>query len=182
MGSAAEAWAGVRPPSLGDAIGIGIDALKRAGVPWTVRRRARKATEQYFLRELGLDPDVALETATRAPARQPMEPVPEPLLKPLVALMEAVVARDYEVLANYSRGRLEAEGIRRMVEDVYGGPLAMPPPEHYADALMDEEDPDEKGFFLDLWDGEEIADLHLTGYVQRREDGTFEPVLRDVAP
>jgi hypothetical protein len=113
-----------------------------------------------------------------------MTSVPEPLLTPLIDLMQAVVDRDYEALVRYSRGRLDAADIRRMVEEVYGGPLAMPPLQHYNDdeVLMDENDPDEKGFFLYLWDGDAIADLHLTGYLERRPDGTFEPVLRDVAP
>jgi hypothetical protein len=112
-----------------------------------------------------------------------MTSVPEPLLEPLISLMQAIVDRDYDALVRYSRGRLDANDIRRMVEEVYGGRLAMPPLDHYAhEVLMDEDDPEQKGFFLDLWDGEDIADLHMTGYLQRRPDGTFEPVLRDIAP
>jgi hypothetical protein len=80
-------------------------------------------------------------------SRHPMSTPPEALLAPLVSLMQTVVDRDYDELARLSRGRLDANDIRRMVEDVYRGRLAMPPLKHYADeVLMDEDDSDQKGF------------------------------------
>ena len=58
----------------------------------------------------------------------------------------------------------------------------MPPREHYdgENVLMD--DSASPNFALELWDGEDFADMSVIGYLEPRGDGTYEVVLRDIIP
>jgi phosphoglycolate phosphatase-like HAD superfamily hydrolase len=177
MGKAARRWLREEPRTLAEALDVGITALKDADVPWTVRRRARRTAHDYFLDDLGLSPAEPLIRGA-LPTGPPM---PEPLYEPLAGLMNAVADRDYDTLAGASAGRLNPDAIRRRLEEDYTGPLALPPREHYAEAAF-VGDPVEEGFVLDLWTGDAIADLHLTGFLERRVGGGYHALLTDILP
>ena len=151
-------------------IAIGVEALGAAGVPRRYRRQARKEAEAYFYGEV-----------------QRAEPVRSARLdlharEALAELVELLVDGRYEDLAARSRfGRPEA--LREAVADDFGVTLARPPDAHYDSALVTAADGGETRWdvFLDLWDGERVADLHMTARLELFESAVAVQ-FQDLSP
>lgn len=103
--------------------------------------------------------------------------------EPLVELVRLLVEGKYEELAARARS-VPAEALRERMEEDYRLPLAMPPDEHYDSAWLTPLAGKDRqwGVFLDLWDGDEIADLHLTATLEEVTPGVFRALFEDVAP
>jgi hypothetical protein len=151
-------------------IAIGVEALAAAGVPRRYRRQARKQAEAYFYG------DVQREEPVRSARLDP------PAREALAELVELLVDGRYDELAARSRfGRPEA--LREAVEDDFGVALARPPDAHYGSALVTAADGQETRWdiFLDLWDGEGVADLHMTARLELFESAVAVQ-FDDLAP
>ena len=100
-------------------------------------------------------------------------------------LVELIVDRRYDELAASSGRKLAVEDLRRRIEEDYPLRLVMPPREHYTvEAITDARIPGERVsfFFLDLWDEEGEADLHVEGELEQVDGDRFLATLADVAP
>ena len=82
--------------------------------------------------------------------------------------MRLIVARRYDELSASSGARLAKEDLRRSIEDDYPLRLVMPPREHYTvEAISPAPREGNWFFFLDLWDEEGEADLHIDGELEQ---------------
>ncbi len=110
------------------------------------------------------------------------EPMPAAMQRALEDLVALIVDRRYDELAATSGGRLAVEDLRRRIEEDYPVRLVMPPPEHYTvEAITDSPRDHVWFFFLDLWDEEGEADMHIDGELEQVADDRFLATLDDVA-
>lgn len=168
--------------TVGEAIAAGVAALRAAGVPWHVRRRAERAAKEYLLGRLSLAPSDELTGRGGATMRGGTEPMPEGMRRALEDLVQLIVDRRYDELAASSGGRIAVDDLRRRIEEDYPVRLVMPPPEHYTvEAITDSPGDDEWFFFLDLWDEEGEADMHIDGKLEQVGDDSFLATLDDIA-
>ena len=171
-----------RHGTLEEAIDAGIFGLSAAEVTRGVRRQARSACEDYFYDRLGLAPDYELRRPTTVPP--PLELLEEPMYKVLEDLVEYVVDGDYDELREASNNLLDAEDMRRRVEDDCPEALVLPPREIYrveAIAKSDEPDDESWAFFLDLWTEDGPARLHIEGVLEATA-GRYTATLNDILP
>jgi hypothetical protein len=167
--------------TVGDAIAAGVAALRAAGVPWNVRRRAERAAREYLLGRLSLAASDGLSGRGGA-MRGGTEPMPDGMRRALEDLVALIVDRRYDELAASSDGRLAVDDLRRRIEEDYPVRLVLPPPEHYTVEAISESPRDGQWFFfLDLWDEEGEADLHIDGKLDQAGDDRFLATLDDIA-
>jgi hypothetical protein len=169
--------------TLNEALHAGIYALGAAHIPKGIRRQAREAVEDYFYGRLGLQPDLALNP--HAPLPPGLELLPDPIYKALEDLVELVVDGKYEDLSELSgEAELDADELRRRVEDDCPEAFVLPPREHYVvEAISKSDDPGDPGwaYFLDLWAEDGPAQLHLEGELHPSGD-RFNVTLSDILP
>ena len=169
--------------TLREAIDSAIFALTAAHVSKGVRRQARAACEDYFYKRLGLAPEFDLD-ARREPPRASLELMPEAMYRALESVIELIVDGEYDELNELSGDRLAVEDIRRRVEDECPAALVLPPREHYlVEAIAKTEDSGESGwsYFLDLWEQDGPARLHIEGELEQSGEH-FRTTLDDIAP
>ena len=171
-----------RHGTLEEAIEAGIFALGAAGLPKGIRRQARAASEDYFYKRLGLMPSD--EPGRLEEIAEGLELMPDPMYRALEGIVELVVDGDYDELRVLSRNRLEAEDLRRRVEDDCPEGLVLPPREIYrVEAITKSDDPDEPGwaYFLELWTETGPARLHIEGELEEAGE-RFTATLDDILP
>ena len=171
-----------RHTTLGEAIDAGIFGLSAAGLQKGIRRQARAACEDYFYNRLGLAEEYELQPLRAIPPG--LELLPDPMIKVLEDLVELVVDGDYAELAELSNETLEADDLRRRVDDDCPEAYTMPPPEVYrVEAVTKSDDPQEPGwaYFLELWTETGPARLHLEGEVTET-NGRYAATLLDIVP
>ena len=171
-----------RHGTLEEAIAAGIFALGAAGLPKGIRRQARAACEDYFFNRLGLTPGDELGGPVEI--AQGLELMPDPMYRALEGVVELVVDGEYEELRALSRDRLEAEDLRRRVEDDCPESLVLPPREIYrVEAITKSDEPDVPGwaYFLELWTETGPARLHIEGELEG-SDERFTATLDDIVP
>ena len=107
----------------------------------------------------------------------------EGMYRALESLVGLIVERRYDELVAASRGRLAPEDLRRRIEEDYPVRLIMPPREHYTVEAIEGTSRRPGGFFyfLDLWDEEGEADMHIDGELESVGDGRFIATLDDIA-
>ncbi len=171
-----------RQATLEEAIEAGMFGLGAAGLTKGIRRQARGACEDYFYERLGLTAD--LELGGPVPIGDGLEPLPEGMLRALEDVVELVVDGDYDELSSMSKDLLEAEDLRRRVEDDCPEALVLPPREIYrVESITKSDDANDPGwaFFLDLWTETGPARLHIEGLLEESGD-RFTPILTDILP
>jgi hypothetical protein len=171
-----------RHGTLEEAIEAGIFALGAAGLPKGIRRQARAASEDYFYKRLGLMPSD--EPGRLEEIAEGLELMPDPMYRALEGIVELVVDGDYDELRALSRNRLDAEDLRRRVEDDCPEGLVLPPREIYrVEAITKSDDPDERGwaYFLELWTETGPARLHIEGELEEAGE-RFTATLDDILP
>ena len=171
-----------RHGTLEEAIEAGIFALNAAGLSKGIRRQARAACEDYFYNRLGLTP--SLELGGQNGVADGLELMPDPMYRVLEDIVELVVDGDYDELSDVSRNRLDAEDLRRRVEDDCPEALVLPPREIYrVEAITKSDEPDEPGwaYFLDLWTETGPARLHIEGELEESGE-RFTATLTDILP
>jgi hypothetical protein len=182
-GRAVAAQLGRRQATLSEAIDAGGAALSAAHVPKGVRRQARAAAEDYFYTRLGLEPTLELSVSGGG-TRVGLELMPDAMYEALEAVVELIVDGEYDDLAELSDGRLAAEDLRRRVEDDCPASLVLPPREHYVEeAIAKSEDSGDTGwsYFLDLWQDDGVAQLHIEGELEESGE-RFRTTLGDILP
>jgi hypothetical protein len=171
--------------TLGEAIDAASYALAAAFLPKGVRRQARGFAEDYFYNRLGLAPETQLDSR-REIAGEGLEPMPEGMYRALEDVVELVVDGDYEALNAISDDRLSVRDLRRRVEDDCPAALVLPPREHYRiEAISRSDDSGDTGwsYFLDLWQDDGLAQLHIEGELaQSQSEERYTTTLHDVAP
>ena len=171
-----------RHGTLDEAIEAGIFALNAAGLSKGIRRQARAACEDYFYNRLNLTP--SLELGGQNGVADGLELMPDPMYRVLEDIVELVVDGDYYELSDVSRNRLDAEDLRRRVEDDCPEALVLPPRELYrVEAITKSDEPDEPGwaYFLDLWTETGPARLHIEGELEESGE-RFTATLTDILP
>ena len=171
-----------RHGTLEEAIEAAGFALSAAGLSKGIRRQARAACEDYFYERLGLTP--SYELGGPEEIVDGLELVPDPMYRALEDIVELVVDGDYGELRVAARYRLEAEDLRRRVEDECPESLVLPPREIYrVEAITKSEDPDEPGwaYFLELWTETGPARLHIEGELEESGE-RFTATLNDILP
>ena len=171
-----------RHGTLEEAIEAGIFALSAAGLSKGIRRQARAACEDYFYNRLSLTPSDELGGPEESV--EGLELMPEAMYRTLEDVVELVVDGDYEELRVLSRNRLEAEDLRRRVEDDCPESLVLPPREIYqVETITKSDDPDVPGwaYFLDLWTETGPARLHIEGEIEESGE-RFTVTLNDILP
>ena len=171
-----------RHDTLEDAIDAGSFALAAAGLSKGIRRQARAACEDYFYRRLGLTASQPL--GAHAAVEEGLGPMPDAMQRVLEDVVELVVDGDYDELSALSRNRLDAEDLRRRVEDECPEALVLPPREVYrVEAITKSDEPDAPGwaYFLDLWTETGPARLHIEGELEE-SGGRFTATLDDILP
>jgi hypothetical protein len=171
-----------RQGTLGEAIDAGIFGLGAAGLSKGIRRQARAACEDYFFDRLGRTPSDELRG--REEIADGLELMPDAMYRALEDVVELVVDGDYEELSAVSRDRLDAEDLRRRVEDECPEALVLPPREVYrVEAITKSDDPDMPGwaYFLDLWTDTGPARLHIEGELEESGE-RFTTTLSDILP
>jgi hypothetical protein len=182
-GRAVTAQLARRQATLSDAIDAAGAGLSAAHVSKGVRRQARAAAENYFYTRLGLEPTLELRSGGEE-VRAGLELMPDAMYRALEAVVELVVDGEYDDLAQLSDGRLDAEDLRRRVEDDCPASLVLPPREHYvveAIAKSDESGDTGWSYFLDLWDEHGAAQLHIEGELEESGE-RFRTTLGDIGP
>lgn len=171
-----------RHGTLEEAIEAGIFGLGAAGLTKGVRRQARAACEDYFYNRLSLTP--SQELGGQGEIADGLEPMPDGMHRVLEDIVELVVDGDYEELRALSRNLLNAEDLRRRVEDECPEALVLPPREIYrVEAITKSDDPGMPGwaYFLDLWTETGPARLHIEGEIEESGDG-YTATLTDILP
>ena len=171
-----------RHGTLDEAIEAGIFALNAAGLSKGIRRQARAACEDYFYNRLSLTP--SFELGGQNGVADGLELMPDPMYRVLEDIVELVVDGDYDELSDVSRNRLDAEDLRRRVEDDCPEALVLPPRELYrVEAITKSDEPDEPGwaYFLDLWTETGPARLHIEGELEESGE-RFTATLTDILP
>jgi hypothetical protein len=171
-----------RQTTLGEAIDAGILGLSAAGLQKGIRRQARAACEDYFYNRLGLAEAYELQPLQAIPPG--LELLPDAMIKVLEDMVELVVDGDYEELADLSNDTLEADDLRRRVDDDCPEAYTMPPREIYrVEAVTRSDDPQDPGwaYFLELWTETGPARLHIEGEVTET-DGRYAATLLDIVP
>jgi hypothetical protein len=171
-----------RHNTVGEAIDAGIFGLSAAGITKGIRRQARAACEDYFYNRLGLAEGDELHPLQAIPPG--LELLPDPMIKVLEDIVELVVDGDYEELAELSNNLLDADDLRRRVDDDLPEAYTMPPREIYrVEAVTKSDDPEDPGwaYFLELWTETGPARLHIEGEIVET-DGRFEATLNDIIP
>ena len=109
--------------------------------------------------------------------------MPQGMYRALEGLVRLIVERRYDELAAASRGRLAPEDLRRRIEEDYPVRLVMPPREHYTVEAITPASRRPGGlfFFLDLWDEEGEADMHIDGELESVGNDSFIATLDDTA-
>jgi hypothetical protein len=169
--------------TLTDAIRAAVIGLREAGIPQSIRGQARAACEDYFYSRLDLPPDTPLNP--HAPLPPSLEPLPDGMYRALENVVELIVDGEWDDLHELSANRLNAEDIRRRVEDDVPEALVLPPRSHYGvEAITPSEEADDEGwsFFLDLWTEEGPARLHVEGALVMTADERFLVALGDIQP
>ncbi|HYI17826.1 MAG TPA: hypothetical protein VD836_03910 [Solirubrobacteraceae bacterium] len=171
-----------RHGTLEEAIEAAGFALSAAGLSKGIRRQARAACEDYFYQRLGLTP--SYELGGREANVDGLELMPDPMYRALEDLVELVVDGDYGELRVASRYRLDAEDLRRRVEDDCPESLVLPPREIYrVEAITKSDDAEEPGwaYFLELWTETGPARLHIEGELEESGE-RFTLTLNDILP
>ena len=171
-----------RHGTLEEAIEAAGFALSAAGLSKGIRRQARAACEDYFYKRLGLTP--SYELGGREAIVDGLELMPDPMYRALEDLVELVVDGDYGELRVASRYRLDAEDLRRRVEDECPESLVLPPREIYrVEAITKSDDAEEPGwaYFLELWTETGPARLHIEGELEESGE-RFTLTLNDILP
>ena len=110
------------------------------------------------------------------------EPLSDGMRAALEDLVGLIVDRRWQELAASSGGRLAVDDLRRRVEDDYPLRLVMPPSEHYTvEAITHSPREGEWFFFLDLWDEEGEADMHMAGSLRLVDEDRYLATLDDIA-
>jgi hypothetical protein len=171
-----------RHGTLEEAIAAAVFALGAAGLPKGISRQARAACEDYFYSRLELTPGYVL--AGRGENVEPLELMPEPMVRALEDVVALVVDGEYDELRDLSGDRLRVEDLRRRVEEDCPEALVLPPREIYGvEVITKSDDPDLPGwaYFLDLWTETGPARLHIEG--ELAESGErFTATLNDILP
>ncbi len=171
-----------RHGTLEEAIDAAGFALGAAGLPRSIRRQARAACEDYFYGRLDLPPSDAL--GGPGEVIETLELMPDPIYRALQDIVGFVVDGEYDELQAASGGALDAEDLRRRVEEDCPEALVLPPRETYqVEAITKSDDPELPGwsYFLDLWTDTGRARLHIEGELE--ESGNeFTATLNDILP
>jgi len=148
-----------RHGTLDEAIDAAVFALGAAGLPKSIHRQARAASEDYFYGRLDLAPSHKL--GEPGEILQTLELMPDPMYRALEDVVAFVVDGEYEDLRAASGERLTVEDLRRRVED----------------------DCPEPGwaYFLDLWTENGPARLHIEGELEESGE-RFVATLNDILP
>lgn len=172
--------------TLGEAIDAASYALAGAFLPKGVRRQARGFAEDYFYKRLGLPPETALDFRRELPG-EGLELMPEDMYRALEDVVELVVDGEYDALAELSDARVSARDLSRRVEEDCPAALVLPPRSHYGvEALAKSDDPGDTGwsYFLDLWQEDGLAQLHIEGELAQSQShgDRFTSTLHDISP
>jgi hypothetical protein len=169
--------------TLSEAIESAGFALAAAHLPKGVRRQARAACEDYFYNRLGLPPEQPLDARAKSPQAS-LELMPDAMYLALEDVIELIVDGEYDDLNELSGDRLDVEDLRRRVEDECPAALVLPPREHYlVEAISKTDESGETGwaYFLDLWEEDGPARLHIEGELEQSGD-SYRTTLDDIAP
>jgi hypothetical protein len=171
-----------RHGTLDEAIDAAVFALGAAGLPKSIHRQARAASEDYFYGRLDLAPSHKL--GEPGEILQTLELMPDPMYRALEDVVAFVVDGEYEDLRAASGERLTVEDLRRRVEDDCPESLVLPPRESYqVEAIAKSDDPELPGwaYFLDLWTENGPARLHIEGELEESGE-RFVATLNDILP
>jgi hypothetical protein len=172
-----------RHGTLEEAIAAAVFALGAAGLPKSICRQARAASEDYFYSRLDLTPGDDL--GGRGENAEPLELMPDPMYRALEDVVGLVVDGEYDALRDLSGDRLRVDDLRRRVEEDCPEALVLPPREIYGvEAITKSDDPELPGwaYFLDLWTETGPARLHIEGELDEESGGRFTATLNDILP